>query len=76
VLLLLLLLLLLQEPFAGAALLTTCAAVAANLLESYLGAVLQGRCEWANNDIINVIQTCAAAAAAVGARSVMIMMAE
>jgi uncharacterized membrane protein len=70
----LLLPLLLQEPFAGAALLTTCAAVAANLLESYLGAVLQGRREWATNDTINVIQTCAAAAAAVGARCVMITM--
>jgi uncharacterized membrane protein len=63
--LLLLLLPLLQEPLPGAALLTTCTAVAANLFESYLGAVLQARCEWATNDIVNVIHTCSAAAAAV-----------
>jgi uncharacterized membrane protein len=64
----LLLLLLLQEPFPGAALLTTCAAVMANLLESYLGAVLQAHCQWATNDIVNAVQTCAAAAASVAVR--------
>ncbi|KAF6249503.1 integral membrane protein DUF92-domain-containing protein [Scenedesmus sp. NREL 46B-D3] len=60
------------EPFPGAALLTTTAAVAANLLESYLGAALQGRCGWATNDVVNVIQTCAAAAAAVAVRHAML----
>uniref|UniRef100_A0A383VCW5 Dolichol kinase n=1 Tax=Tetradesmus obliquus TaxID=3088 RepID=A0A383VCW5_TETOB len=62
----------LQEPFAGAALLTTSAAVAANLLESYLGAALQGRYAWMTNDVVNVIQTCAAAACAVAGRQLIV----
>lgn len=54
-----------QEPLVGTALLTTVVAAAANLLESYLGATLQGRFAWMTNDAVNVLHTSAAAAAAV-----------
>jgi hypothetical protein len=57
-----------QEPFPGAVMLTTTAAVAANMFESYLGAVVQGRCGWCTNDVVNAMQTCAAAAAAMCGR--------
>ena len=44
------------------------AATAANLFESFLGAVLQGQkgSEWLNNDTVNMIQICIAAALAIG----------
>lgn len=44
------------------------AATAANLFESFLGAILQGRAgsEWLSNDVVNMIQICLAAALAVG----------
>lgn len=51
----------------------TAAAVAANLLESYLGETLQGRAAWINNDALNIIQTCAAAAAAVAGHHIMMV---
>lgn len=54
-----------QEPLVGTALLTTGITAAANLLESYLGATLQGRFAWMTNDAVNVLHTSAAAAAAV-----------
>ncbi|CAL5224908.1 g7673 [Coccomyxa viridis] len=44
------------------------AATAANLFESFLGAVLQGQkgSEWLSNDVVNMIQICIAAALAIG----------
>lgn len=44
------------------------AATAANLFESFLGAVLQGQkgSEWLSNDVVNMIQICFAAALAMG----------
>ena len=44
------------------------AAIAANLFESFLGAVLQGQkgSEWLSNDVVNMIQICIAAALAMG----------
>ena len=41
------------------------AAIVANLAESMLGAVLQGRQTWLNNDAVNMLQICFAAALAV-----------
>lgn len=41
------------------------AAFVANLAESYLGAAAQGRVEWLNNDLVNVLQICLAAGLAV-----------
>jgi uncharacterized membrane protein len=43
----------------------TAAAFIANVFESYLGASLQGRVDWLNNDIVNVLQISVAAALAV-----------
>lgn len=37
------------------------AATAANLVESFIGAVAQGKIEWLNNDVVNIIQICLAA---------------
>lgn len=45
--------------------LITAAAFIANVFESYLGASLQGKVEWLNNDIVNVLQISVAAALAV-----------
>jgi len=44
------------------------AATAANLFESFLGAILQGQAgsEWLSNDVVNMIQICLAAALAIG----------
>ena len=47
------------------ALVVAAAATAANLFESYLGAMLQGRVEWLSNDVINMIQIVLAAALAI-----------
>ncbi len=44
--------------------LLTAAAFAANVFESFLGASLQGRVDWLNNDIVNVLQISVAAALA------------
>jgi len=44
------------------------AAFLANVFESYLGAAVQGRVEWFNNDLVNVIQITVAAALAVTAK--------
>ena len=46
----------------------TLAAFFANTLESYIGAGVQGRVSWLTNDVVNVIQICVAAAAAVALR--------
>lgn len=45
--------------------LITAAAFIANVFESYLGASLQGKVDWLNNDIVNVLQISVAAALAV-----------
>ncbi|KAF6264113.1 integral membrane protein [Scenedesmus sp. NREL 46B-D3] len=50
------------------AVLVTAAAFLANVFESYLGAVVQGKVEWLNNDLVNVIQIAVAAALAVLAK--------
>jgi len=63
---------LLQDPIPGMAVLVTAAAVAANLMESFLGETLQGRAVWINNDALNIIQTCTAAAAAVAGHYIMV----
>lgn len=47
------------------ALLVAGAATAANLFESYLGALVQGRLQWLSNDAINMIQISVAAALAI-----------
>eukprot|EP00877_Chromochloris_zofingiensis_P006759 jgi/Chrzof1/2336/Cz11g11130.t1 len=54
------------------AVLVTAAAVAANLFESYLGAAVQGRVSWLNNDVVNAIQISVAALLAVAARQFLI----
>jgi uncharacterized membrane protein len=50
------------------AVLVTAAAFLANVFESYLGAVIQGKVDWLNNDLVNVIQISVAAALAVLAK--------
>jgi uncharacterized membrane protein len=55
---------LLQATPADVAIITA-AAFVANVFESYIGAALQGKVEWLNNDIVNVIQISVAAALAV-----------
>ena len=52
------------------ALLAAGAATAANLFESYLGALVQGRVHWLSNDTINMIQISVAAALAILGRHV------
>lgn len=47
------------------ALVVAAAATAANLFESYLGALVQGRVEWLSNDAINMIQIVLAAGLAI-----------
>ncbi|KAK9905763.1 hypothetical protein WJX75_005970 [Coccomyxa subellipsoidea] len=44
-------------------------ATVANLFESYLGAVVQGRVEWLTNDVVNMIQISLAAALAIAAQT-------
>lgn len=63
--------LVLQVSFEDAVLVTA-AAVAANLFESYLGAAVQGRVSWLNNDVVNAIQISVAALLAVAARQFLI----
>jgi uncharacterized protein (TIGR00297 family) len=46
----------------------TAAAFLANVFESYLGAIVQGRVEWLNNDLVNVLQISVAAGLAVTAK--------
>ncbi len=48
--------------------LITAAAFIANVFESYIGAALQGKVDWLNNDIVNVLQISVAAALAVTAK--------
>lgn len=47
------------------------AAMVANLMESYIGAAVQGRVGWLTNDVVNVIQICTAAGLAMGVQSVL-----
>ena len=42
------------------------AAFVANIAESYLGAVAQGRVDWLSNDVVNVLQITLAAGLGVG----------
>ncbi len=51
------------------ALVVSAAAVVANTFESYLGASVQGRVPWLNNDIVNVIQISVATALAISAQA-------
>lgn len=60
-------LLVLQASIADAGIITA-AAFLANVFESYLGAIVQGRIEWLNNDLVNVWQISVAAALAVAAK--------
>lgn len=55
---------LLQATPADVAIITA-AAFIANVFESYIGAALQGKVSWLNNDIVNVLQISVAAALAV-----------
>jgi uncharacterized protein (TIGR00297 family) len=43
----------------------TAAAFVSNVMESVVGASAQGRVAWLTNDVVNVLQICAAAALAV-----------
>lgn len=54
------------------ALVVAASATVANLFESYLGAVVQGRVEWLTNDVVNMIQISLAAALAIAAQNVLI----
>ena len=51
------------------ALIVAASATVANLFESYLGAVVQGRVEWLTNDVVNMIQISLAAALAIAAQT-------
>lgn len=55
---------LLLQVDARGAVAVTAAAFLANLFESWLGAVAQGRLPWLTNDLVNVLQICVAAALA------------
>lgn len=50
------------------ALIVAAAATAANLFESFLGALVQGQVEWLTNDVVNMIQISIAAALAIAAQ--------
>ena len=52
-----------QVDLQGAAICAV-AATASNIVESYMGAVVQGRVPWLTNDVVNVIQISLAAALA------------
>ncbi|CAL8472376.1 g11919 [Coccomyxa elongata] len=54
------------------ALIVAAAATAANLFESYLGALVQGRVEWLTNDVVNMIQISIAATIAIAAQLVLL----
>lgn len=53
------------------ALICAAAATFANIFESWLGATSQGKVEWLNNDVVNMIQITIAAALACGAQVVL-----
>lgn len=44
------------------------AAVMANIFESFLGALEQGKLPWLSNDMVNALQICVAAALAIVAK--------
>lgn len=54
------------------ALIVAAAATAANLFESYLGALVQGQVEWLTNDVVNMIQISLAAAIAIAAQLILL----
>ena len=54
------------------ALIVAAAALAANLFESYLGALVQGQVEWLTNDVVNMIQISLSAAIAIAATLVLL----
>lgn len=60
----------LQVDLQGA-LICACAATAANIFESWIGASSQGKVEWLTNDTVNMIQICAAAALACTAKYIL-----
>lgn len=47
----------------------TAAAFVANVFESYIGAAVQGRVAWLNNDLVNVLQISVAAGLAVAGKA-------
>ncbi len=49
------------------------AAILANLMESYMGASIQGRVPWLTNDVVNAVQISVAAALAAAARQAMLL---
>ncbi len=53
------------------ALIVAASATVANLFESYLGAVVQGRVDWLTNDVVNMIQICLAAALAIAGHALL-----
>ncbi len=55
------------------ALIVAAAALAANLFESYLGALVQGQVEWLTNDVVNMIQISLSAAIAIAATLVLLV---
>jgi len=57
---------------AQGALLVAAAAIVANLFESYLGAVVQGRVGWLTNDLVNMIQISLAAALALAGKVLLV----
>ncbi|GLI69865.1 hypothetical protein VaNZ11_014582 [Volvox africanus] len=56
-----------QVPTFATAGIVAAAATVANLAESYLGASVQGRFAWLNNDLVNMLQISLAAAVAIAA---------
>ena len=65
------LLILLQVDLSDAAMVAA-AAVAANIFESYLGAVVQDKVSWLTNDIVNAIQISVAALLAVTGKQLLL----
>lgn len=50
----------------GGACIIVIAAFVANLAESFLGALLQGKVDWLTNDVVNIMQISLAAGIALG----------
>ncbi|EFJ42763.1 hypothetical protein VOLCADRAFT_97151 [Volvox carteri f. nagariensis] len=64
-----------QVPDIASAGVVAAAATVANLAESYLGASVQGRISWLNNDIVNMLQITLAAAIAIVMRLTLLQVA-
>ena len=58
-----------QQVGWSSAVICAAAATVANLAESYIGALAQGKVEWLTNDVVNVIQITLAAVLAMGAQA-------